>query len=566
MSSSSSSNSTPPVVLSEKQLYAQRLVVDKKQSVAVFGSAGSGKTTLLNVLKPRLPQGGHTYYCAPTGTAATLFGGRTLNSALMLPFLDTINVKKYCTRPAKGEKYYTAGPWTIAETWKGCEVLVIDEISMVSGAAFDAMEEIARTLRKNPAPFGGIRLILFGDFAQLPPVNNSNTNEYDYAFKARTFFDCIPRSNMVILDVIYRQMGETDLLAVLKSIRENRACTDPNVLRFLRAHQRDLEVVDGVEPTVLDCKNVSVDAENKKKLDTIQEKVYSYQAKYSSKTPKVNERLRKSFEARMYDRLDLKVGAQVMFTTNVGVLANGSRGVVVRFDEHKQNLPVVHFLNGGEMTVAPHRFAETDSPYSPHIDQLPLKHAWALTIHKAQGVSLDYGIVDLTDGFSNGQAYTALSRVRTSIGLQVRGYKLNGKENQAWLTNESVIQFYKEVQAYHAARLAEAAPETNKRPLEEDTKKEDEPVAKRVRIESDPEKVTCDQMVATTHQCLCIIQYSLYNKHEHDELFREMLNCDEDCNYYATIKPVFLNNSLKLKQLLGICANETHFDRSNLNK
>jgi hypothetical protein len=277
-------------------------------SVAVTGVGGSGKTHLLKYMIARL-DAKTTFVTAPTGIAAVPLGGTTLHSWAGIG-IDDLPVHELVWRATRNEK-----------NWKDCRVLIIDEKSMMSGPLFDTLEEIARRIRRDDRPFGGIQLVLSGDFLQLPPV--AKNGRVAFAFETESWRQCINR--MFVLREVFRQ-SDLEFVKALNQIRMGnlgdhaKAVLEP-------CKNRVLDTSDGIEPTMLYSTKKDTNAENLRRLELIREAPRTYKALYYTFGGTEINGLKKGIAV---DTLTLKVGAQVMLVKNMSqTLVNGSRGVVV---------------------------------------------------------------------------------------------------------------------------------------------------------------------------------------------------------------------------------------------
>eukprot|EP01063_Lacrimia_lanifica_P030310 TRINITY_DN4802_c0_g1_i2.p1 TRINITY_DN4802_c0_g1~~TRINITY_DN4802_c0_g1_i2.p1 ORF type:complete len:349 (+),score=105.57 TRINITY_DN4802_c0_g1_i2:2-1048(+) len=314
--------------------------------------------------------------------------------------------------------------------WKAARVLVVDEVSMLQGTLFAALDAVGRAVRGSDRPFGGLQLLLCGDFYQLPPVGGTFAFG-DAAWRAAGI------TTIELIEVI-RQRGDSDFCALLNSIRVG-VCTQA-MSETLAACHVDVKPLpkDGVEPTRLYCTNKDVDAINAKKLAALRAKKHACTAQDFYKPAVHCARAaaagRRALESKLPETLTLKAGAQVMLTQNLwgNGLVNGSRGVVVGFVKKQKagpdgEAPVVYDapkvrFDCGKVLVVPLRTLHQDgNGCTVSRTQFPLKLAWALTVHKAQGMTLTRCEVNLADAFASGQAYVALSRVTSLAGLWVSG-------------------------------------------------------------------------------------------------------------------------------------------------
>lgn len=362
--------------------YKQQLIVDALatgRNVLMTGPGGVGKSFVIMQLKDAL-------VTAMTGAAAVLIGGKTLHSALRIGIGSD-----------SADEISKSTNHTI---WKSVTLLVIDEVSMLSSELLDKIECVARMVRKNSRPFGGIQLLLSGDFLQLPTIKS------EFCFKAA----CWESLNLETFELTeIRRQVDTEFQRVL------------NTARLGKISQADLDYLhsggnraydNGVKPTVMFCKNVDVDAINARELAALNAKeTFTYEMDI---VPPV--KIKPENYCNAPRTLTLAVGAQVMMLANVNGLVNGSRGVVVAFSA--DCMPIVRFGSVMETVVKYHDW-DVKSKIAPTVKifAIPLKLAWAVTCHKAQGSSLDSAMIDLHGVFEYGQAYVAVSRVRSLDAL-----------------------------------------------------------------------------------------------------------------------------------------------------
>ncbi len=373
-------------------------------SVFLTGPPGAGKTYVLNDFIKRAQRQGKTVaVTASTGIAATHIGGTTIHSWTGLGIKDQLS---------DWDRDRLQQTDRLIKRYNAADVLVIDEISMLHGKRLDMVNEACKLLRKSQAPFGGLQVILVGDLFQLPPVNRGG-ELVDFAHTSAAWKELAPQ--ICYLTEQHRQLDD-GLLDLLNAMRKGEV--DDFHEEMLR--ERLEAQADESEPvTRLFTHNVDVETINQKHLLALDSDTKTFAMETKGATPKV-EQLIKSVLAP--EILELRKGAEVMFVANSynNGFVNGSRGRVVGF---KDGLPMVELLNNNRiLRVEPHSWAlEEDGKKRAEVSQLPLRLAWAITIHKSQGMSLDAAEIDLSRSFTPGMGYVALSRVRSIDGVFLKG-------------------------------------------------------------------------------------------------------------------------------------------------
>ena len=410
------------MILNNEQNYAYNLILEGK-NIFITGGGGVGKTALLNyyISKHRKKSLGVT---STTGTSAILINGNTIHSYLGLG----TGKKSVELLLSNIESNYF-----LKKRWKILKTLIIDEVSMLSAEFFDKLELLARLVRKIDKPFGGIQLILSGDFCQLSPVDSKN-----FCFESLSWNNII--DNVVYLTKIIRQENK-EFQNCLSNIRVGKIdeITKNTINNRINAK---LENEFGIIPTKLFSKNLNVDFTNNNELEklTKKNKKYIYSMNCNFVNSKMVDKYKKNISA--VENLELCLGCQVMLIFNMDIknqLINGSRGVVIDFVfRNGYYIPIVRFLNGIEMEIDFNEWKiEEEEKVIGTIKQIPLKLAYAFSIHKSQGSSLDYAIIDLLELFDYGMAYVALSRVRNLEGLSI--ISINWNKVKA---NPKAISFY----------------------------------------------------------------------------------------------------------------------------
>ncbi len=401
----------------------------------ITGRAGAGKSTLLQLFRKTTKK--NVVVLAPTGVAALNVGGQTIHSFFGFP-------GQIITASIANRKVYLKH---LVRLYKAMQVLIIDEISMVRADLLDGMDIFLRTNRNSDLPFGGVQVVFFGDLFQLPPVVRRDTlemklftEEYDspYFFSAKVMQHL--ELEPFVLEQVFRQESRY-FLRLLEAIRMGEMDQD-DLEDLNRRHQPDFEQTEGY--ITLAARNAIVEAINKKAINALPgpERFYTAQVKGQ-------------FDPSQYpveDILSLREGAQVMFIKNdpEREFVNGTIGTVtellndtvkVAVEDEKGQRKV---LEVGRMDWNHIRYvvtengtisAETIGTYS----QIPLKLAWAVTIHKSQGKTFDKVVIDLSGGaFEHGQLYVALSRCRTIEGVVLR----KPVTYRDIITDERIIDYY----------------------------------------------------------------------------------------------------------------------------
>ena len=399
-------------------------ILKSGQNIFLTGSAGTGKTFLLNKFIEYLKNEKiKVSVTASTGIAATHLEGITIHSWSGMGIENKLSDKQI-KRLLKKE--------TLCERIKETEVLIIDEISMFDASRLNLLDKICKEAKEPFLSFGGLQIIMCGDFFQLPPVNRERKKEIKFAYDSLAW----KQANIKVcyLDEQHRQQNDLEFINILGSIRENKAGED--VMNKLKA-RLNKRINCPIEPTKLYAINKDVDVINDYELSRIreEEKIF-YMNSYGPE--KIVDFLKKNCLAP--EELKLKVGAVVMFVKNnfKNGYVNGTLGKVIGFSENglpiiriKSNKEIIATLTGWEI--------EQNGRVIARISQIPLRLAWAITVHKSQGMSLDVAEIDLSKSFECGMGYVALSRVR-----QLDGIKLMGINQMALRVNQKVVEKDKE--------------------------------------------------------------------------------------------------------------------------
>ncbi len=387
-------------------------------NVFLTGEPGAGKTYVINQYIAWLEACGLSVaVTASTGIAATHIGGMTIHSWSGAGARDTLtqyDLDQIVSREA-----------TVKRVMKA-KVLVIDEISMLDGKLLDMVDVICRTIRQRKDAFGGLQVIFVGDFFQLPPVTRQG-DMMRYAFESRAWLEARPL--VCYLTEQHRQEDEL-LLSLLTSIRRNEIEEDHYTLLN---EQTDI-AYEGIEPTRLYTHNADVDAVNATKLSALPGRARTYTMSGRGSKPLLEVLVKNCLSP---ETLTLKEEAMVMCTKNnfEAGYVNGTLARVTAFDAGGQ--PIIETTEGRKIVMETTTWdVIEDGKMKASIEQYPLRLAWAITVHKSQGMSLDAAEVDLSRAFVFGQGYVALSRVRSLAGLKILGMHPNALQVDPKVVNK----------------------------------------------------------------------------------------------------------------------------------
>ena len=392
-----------------------------KTGVNVFltGEPGSGKTYVVNQYAAWLRTCGiEPAITASTGIAATHIGGMTIHSWTGIGVAE---------RLSPDDVRFLAARTRLAERLRRANVLIIDEVSMLSASALEMADAVCRAARGNDAPFGGLQAVLTGDFFQLPPVARDG-RAAPFAYESETWhaMDLI----VCYLTEQHRQ-AEKDFLELLCAIRGNR-CGDAHRARVLARRVNPHAAPSGMPK--LFSHNADVDRINSEELAKLPGEPVSFFMRSRGPQALVAQLRRGCLSP---ERLELKKGAEIMFTKNNPQrgFVNGTLGTIAGFDE-ESGYPIAAARDGGRIRAEPMEWSiEENGKKRASIEQVPLRLAWAMTVHKSQGMSLDAAVVDLSQAFEYGQGYVAFSRVRRLAGLYVLGVN-----ERAFLVHPSICR------------------------------------------------------------------------------------------------------------------------------
>ena len=396
--------------MNEKQLEALN-IVKQNNNLFLTGSAGTGKSFTINKIVEYLEDNEIKYgLTALTGCAASLINGQTLHSYLSLGINKSLK-----------DIYDDLNKKNIPKLrlLKSLKTLIIDEVSMMSNELLELIDGLFKMIKSNNLPFGGIQIIMVGDFHQLPPIKSN------YCFTSSIWDDL--KMNIIILTELIRQKDDLILQEILEEMRNGKITDDSyKILEKLK----DTKFENDIKPTKLFPINTNVDKLNTYefnklvKLNNNQTKTYKAFSKY------------KNDSISSYD-ICLTLNAQIMVIRNIAVenrLVNGTRGIVVGLLDTtviiKDINGIIHHIN---------YYTDINKNCKNNISFMPLKLAYAISIHKSQGSSIDCLELDLgEDIFVSGQTYTALSRA-----TNINNIKIINLDKSSFFVNKKIIDFYK---------------------------------------------------------------------------------------------------------------------------
>lgn len=431
------------ITLSETQQNAIDLFKEGK-NLFVIGAAGTGKSRLIEEMRYYIQQ--HTpkniVVTATTGIAAYNINGLTINSFMGMGTGEQnieVLVKRIRCKPP------------VRDRIRNVDVLVIDEVSMMSAELFEKVNAICQTIRRSAALFGGIQVVLSGDLMQMLPVFNKNVKLFQeqdtrLIFESKVFRTYFNNDNTVVLRQNFRQSDKV-FLALLNRLRVGEHSKDDiDILMSRLLSKLKVSSEETRDIVHLVASNRQAQEINMKNLDQIKEKGKDYKTTYfeggdTELAKELKKELQNQFVQKGINEIQLKKNARVMLLKNLSVeegLVNGSVGTIVEFDNGN---PIVKFDNGPQRVITPVEWELELSGSMCKATQLPLMLCWAITIHKSQSITLDKALMTLGNCFCEHQVYVALSRVRSLAGLYISSF--NASKVQV---AKKVIDYLKDIE------------------------------------------------------------------------------------------------------------------------
>lgn len=410
--------------LNKEQINCYNFAKSRK-NIFITGGGGVGKSTILkSIIKYFKRNKFNIGITSSTGSSASLINGTTLHSFLNIGLGTKSATELYEKLKSKLNK-------TTYNKLKRLDVLIIDEISMIDDKLFSKIAGYLSLIKEIKKPFGKIQLILCGDFYQLPPINNS------YCFKSNIWN--MLKIKTIELKQMMRQNNDSEFQSLLRNVKINNITDEVyNKLLSLKKNTFSNEIL----PTILYSKNEDIEKINNESFNKLVNetnvKIYTYPIKWDNTNNKISKYI-KNNETLNKD-LKLCIGAQIMLTYNIDIknnLVNGTRGVIKNLNP---NFIIIKTLNGDEHMIEYVKYIN-DLDETITFEYMPIKIAYAISIHKSQGMTLDYIQIDLGNSiFANGMAYVALSRAKTLKSIVISKLSRN-----AFHVNNDVIEFYKKI-------------------------------------------------------------------------------------------------------------------------
>ena len=397
----------------------------KGDNIFLTGPAGTGKSVTLNKIIDFCNSKNIKYgVTATTGTAAFLIGGKTLHSYLGIGLAKESAKEIY--------EYVRYKLKHTADKLRDISVLIIDEISMLEGELYEKISKYLSYIRRDPKPFGGLHIVITGDFCQLEPVSGT------YCFKSEEWTRSALKT--IYLHKLVRQDGDLEFQGMLSQLRYGK-CTEKTYQRLLQLKNTEF---GEIKPTVLYPKNFNVDIINKKEYEKliesgVQKNTYKLILPPLAKNRDKATKWITSLE--IPESIELCIGAQVVVLANINQdagIVNGTRGKVI---DLKPKSVIIKRIDDSCYEIEYHKTISSEDP-NIHVSFMPLKLAYALTIHRSQGMTLDAVEIDIGSNiFAAGQAYTALSRAQNLKSIKIKAVAKN-----SFIIRPEVLELYKGIE------------------------------------------------------------------------------------------------------------------------
>ena len=404
--------------------------IDNGHNIFLTGPGGVGKSFYINKLKEEYKE--EIVLTSTTGVSSFNLKAMTIHSFTGIGVFKQSDKIDSIIKKLKKYKMYD----TVKTRVRKYSIIVIDEVSMLGKAFLEMINEVLKLMRGNDRLFGGLQVILTGDFLQLPPIND------DFCFTSNIWEELNLKT--IYLTKMYR-VNDPLYASILERARIGKTTREDNnelckrlfaYKKYINEDQKDSENILNIQPTFLYSKKINVEDKNMEELYKNPNELLIFKPFYTDK----HKSCKTDFD-KLNNNLHLKIGAQVMLNINLNIddgLVNGSRGVVTSYDKETEELKV-KMINNIEYSFNRHEYVyEEDGTVMYKMNQYPFILAYALSIHKVQGCTLDYAVIDLGHSiFEENMAYVALSRVRNLKGLFLQNF-----QSYKIFASKQALEFY----------------------------------------------------------------------------------------------------------------------------